>query len=379
MKRKTIAILTGGGHVATLNHGVAGAIIEAKKMRYKVKGVLEGWKGMEKGFFVDLNLSEEEINHLLGTSGTILKSSRTKPDLEIVNKNMKEHGIDALIALGGEDTLSVANELYKEFSTRVVGWPKTMDNDLSSTYFCFGYPTAIKKASDCVRESFDTAYAHNRAVIITMFGRNTDWVVLGAGAYGDADLIIPAEKEIELDDICERILESYYKNNGYCVLAVAEGAKIKGLKSHIKEERDAFQHEKLDPLALAIILGEAVENYSKNKEKGIKTALISLTYQLRNGAPIYIDKKLAIEAGRQCVKMIDEGNFGSMASVIYDDYDKDFLIGSAPLEQAMKRRNVRDSNFFDYEKLTPTEEFYKYAEPILGKKEKSREYKISLK
>ncbi|MBU5678459.1 MAG: 6-phosphofructokinase [Candidatus Aenigmatarchaeota archaeon] len=369
--KKRIAILTGGGHVATLNQGIGGAVIEAKKKGYDILGCLEGWKGMEEELFLDLNLTNEELEDLLSSNGTVLKSSRTKPDLERVKDNLKKNHIHAIIALGGEDTLSVAKDLYEEFKTNIVGWPKTMDNDLSHTYFCFGYPSAAKKAADTVRESIETAYAHSRVALITMFGRNTDWVVTAAGAYGNADLIIPAEKEFSIDDICERIIERYYKNNGYCVVAVAEGARLIGLQSHIKKEKkDAFGHEKLDPLALAICLGDEIEKFCESKGYNIKTANIALTYQLRNGRPIEIERRLAIEAGKHCINMISEERYGEMASIIYDPDEKDFKISSVPIADAVNIRKVSDTDFFDYENLCANESFYEYAKPFLGERKK---------
>lgn len=366
---KRIAILTGGGHIAALNSGIASIIDKARETGWTVIGALDGWKGMQEGRFANLNLNKEQIAEVSSTSGTVIKASRTRPDVDRVAKNVRRFGIDAVIAMGGDDTLGLASELYENFGIPMVGWPKTMDNDLSNTYFCLGYPSAIHCAAKCVRESFVGSYSHNRLAIVAMFGRNTDWVVAGAGGYGYADLIIPAENEYSLDDVYLRMDDVYKRNNGHAVIAVAEGANLRGLESHVRgEDLDEFGHYKLDPHLLLTYLGKAIKRMSKKKHgKEIKTTLISLTYQLRNSPPVEIDRNLAMDAGEYCVDMIKDGRWGEMATVTRDG-DRIAVKSSVLLKDAVVTRPVNGTGYFDYDKLQVTDEFFRYARPFLGER-----------
>ncbi|GAG07790.1 unnamed protein product, partial [marine sediment metagenome] len=197
---KTLAVLTGGGHAAGLNAGIAGIIDKARKMGWGVYGALDGWQGVLDHMFVDL--TDYDAMACINKGGSILGSSRVRPSPDRVVESMKEHNFDALVAMGGEDTLGALWDVYSESRIPVVGWPKTMDNDLSETYFTIGYPTAITVASDAVAKFFDAASAHGRAAIVVVFGRHTDWVAAGVGAYGRADFVVPSEKPSALDKIC---------------------------------------------------------------------------------------------------------------------------------------------------------------------------------
>ena len=376
---KRIAILTGGGHIAALNLGIASIIDNAREKGWTVIGALEGWKGMQDGLFVNLNLNKDQITEVSATSGTVIKASRTRPDLDRVAKNVKRFGINAVIAMGGDDTLGLASELYETFGVPVVGWPKTMDNDLSNTYFCLGYPSAVHCAAKCIRESFVGSYSHNRLALVTMFGRDTDWMVAGAGGYGYADLIIPAENEYFIDDVYLMMDDVYERNHGHAVVAVAEGAHLRGLESHIQgEEIDEFGHYKFDPHLLLTYLGRATKRLSKQKHgKEIKTTLISLTYQLRNGPPVEVDRTLAVEAGKYCVDMIQEGRKGEMATVTLDG-DRLTVKSSVLLKDAAVTRPVKGTGYFDYDKLQVTEAFFTYARPFLGEREPRPGYCFSL-
>lgn len=376
--KKRIAILTGGGHISPLNSGIAAIITNAQKHGWKVIGALHGWQGMQEDRFVDLDLSQSQIETLSYGGGTILKSSRTKPILTQVTENLFKRRIDGVIAMGGDDTLSAAAKLHEEYDIQIVGWPKTMDNDLSKTYCCVGYPSAVHTAAQCLRNSFDGAYSHNRIAIITMFGRDTDWVVVGAGAYGHADVIIPAEKEYFLEEILMKIKEVFDQNAGYAVIAVAEGAKLTGLESHVqKEEIDQFGHYKLDPHRLVVSLGTAIREFSKKRGKEIRSTLLSLTYQLRNGRPLDIDRRLAMEAGRYCVDLLADNRGGEMATITLNQ-DQLEVVSAVPLTEAAVTRPVAGTEYFNYETLRATRNFFDYAAPFMGKISTKPGYDFSL-
>jgi 6-phosphofructokinase 1 len=280
--------------------------------------------------------------------------------------------------MGGDDTLGAAAKLHEDFGIQIVGWPKTMDNDLSKTYFCLGYPSAVYTAAQCLRNSFDGAYSHNRIAIVTMFGRDTDWVVVGAGAYGHADVIIPAEKEYSLEDISMRIEDAYTQNAGCAVVAVAEGAKLRGLESHVQhEDIDQFGHYKLDPHHLVVSLGAAIRKLLKKRGKEIRCTLLSLTYQLRNGRPLEIDRRLAMDAGHYCVDLIAHNRGGEMATITLK-HNQLRVNKAVPLQEAAVTRPIKGTGFFNYDTLSQTNDFFDYAQSFLGKPSKKPGYSFPL-
>jgi 6-phosphofructokinase len=375
---KRIAILTGGGHISTLNSGIAAIITNARKHGWEVIGALSGWQGMQEDHFVNLNLSQPQTERLAYGGGTVIKSSRTKPVLTRVTENLTKRRIDAVIAMGGDDTLGAAAKLHEDYGIQIVGWPKTMDNDLSKTYLCLGYPSAVHTAAQCLQNSYDGAYSHNRIAIVTMFGRDTDWVVVGAGAYGHADVIIPAENEYSLEEISMQIEDAYLQNAGCAVVAVAEGAKLRGLESHVqKEDIDQFGHYKLDPHLLVVSLGAAIRNLSKKRGKEIQCTLLSLTYQLRNGRPLDIDRRLAMDAGQYCVNLIAHNRGGEMATITLN-HNQLRVDRAVSLKEAAVTRPITGTGYFNYETLSATNDFFEYARPFLGKPSKKPGYDFPL-
>ena len=376
--KKRIAILTGGGHISPLNSGIAAIIANAQKHGWEVIGALNGWQGMQEDRFVNLALSPPQIETLSYGGGTVIRSSRTKPILTRVRDNLSKRRVDGVVAMGGDDTLGAAAKLQEDYSIQIVGWPKTMDNDLSKTYCCLGYPSAVQTAAQCLQNSYDGAYSHNRIAIITMFGRDTDWVVVGAGAYGHADVIIPAEKEYALDDIAMRIEEVYHQNAGYAVVAVAEGAKLSGLESHVqKKDIDQYGHYKLDPHLLVVSLGAAIREFTKKRGKEIRCTLLSLTYQLRNGPPLEIDRRLAMEAGRYCIDLLADNRGGEMATITLN-HDHLEVASAVPLNEAAVTRPVAGTGFFNYKTLRATQAFFDYADPFMGEISPKPGYDFSL-
>jgi len=369
---KTVAVLTGGGHAAGLNAGIAGVIQRAKEKGWKIYGALDGWQGVVENKYVDL--TDCDPMSIVNKGGSILGSSRVRPEPQQVVDSMKKNRIDALVALGGEDTLGALWSVYREFKSPVVGWPKTMDNDLSETYFTIGYPTAVTVASCAVAKSFDTACTHGRVVIAVLFGRYTDWVAAGAGAFGSADFVVPAEKSCSLDDICGKIEEIFSEREktfgkGFAVIVVAEGASISGLESHVRQqekELDQYGHVKLDPNLLASYLSSAIKQSTKKIfGKPIGTAPIVFTYELRNGHPVWVDMEFGYKLGIKCVDMIEEGEIGKVA--VIQKEGEELKIGSSSLEKAVKVRKMEGTGFFDYDSLKPTQAFIDYGKPFLGK------------
>lgn len=368
-----IAILTGGGHVSALNAGIEGITKEASDRDWDVLGATDGWEGVEKGNF--LKLTEKNTDSIRGYGGSILGSGRWRPELDSVAETIENENIDGIITLGGDDTLGVLNKLWEKYDIPAVGWPKTMDNDLGGTYFSLGYPTAIRNASETVLNSFDMAWTHGRVVMISVFGRTTDWVAAGAGAYGDADMIVPGEKETNLEDIYEKVQEVYFENEKkhgkpHAVMVIAEGAAIDGIKSHVKTSEvhtDEFGHPKFEPNVLVSTLSDAIRSIS-NEELGepIKTAPMSLTYQLRNGRPLKIDEELGFRCGQKCVKLLGDGAAGKMASIEKDG--EKLKVGKTDLSEGVEISRVSDTDYINYENMEVTESFLDYARPFLDEK-----------
>jgi 6-phosphofructokinase 1 len=329
---------------------------KCKEYCYEVIGFKNGFSGVNQKEYVHVRSYYLELEK----AGSFLGCSREQANNQAAD-NLKKLGIDALIVMGGDDSLKEAYKLSQQ-GVKVVGWPKTMDNDLSGTYFCLGYPTAVESASRMLRDCHNDALTNNRIHLVTMFGRETDWMVTGAGAWGVADLIIPGEKEYELEFISQKIEEiasenekKYHRRFG--VIAAAEGAQIKGLESHLDEEDfDSYGHPKIEPMKLALILKKAFKTLG-NKKVGID----SISYAMRNRPPVYCDKKWAMLLGEKCVEMIKKGQFGQCAIITAKE-----TIDTAPLEKVIKKRFLQPTNFLDYENLRVNRNFIDYYYLIFG-------------
>ena len=207
-KKKQIAVLTGGGDAPGLNAVIRGIVFKAKKLGYDVLGIVDGWKGLlDCTHCGALDLDQVEDIHMLG--GTILHTSRTNPykvedGPKKVKENLKKLNCDFLIAIGGEDTLGVANKLAKE-GVKVVGVPKTIDNDLSETDYTFGFNTAITRATEAIQNLHTTAKSHHRTFVIEVMGRHAGWMTLESGIAGGASIILLPEEEFDIEEVCKII------------------------------------------------------------------------------------------------------------------------------------------------------------------------------
>lgn len=371
---KTILHLTGGGHISSWGRGQKRLIELAKQKGWRILGARDGWAGLNEGIVYDLTNQPIEGIELRG--GSFIGSSRTLPDPGKAVKILQKYKVDAVVAMGGDDTLGAAFQLYDEYGVNIVGWPKTMDNDLFETYCTLGYPSAAAIAASNVRYMHDTAWSHSRVALVTLFGRNTDWAVAAAGAYGLADLIIPCEQPYTIGFILEKLQERVEANKErydrtFAVVAIAEGASIGGVESHVREQEvDAFGNPKLDPLTLVLNLERAA------KKTGLECAVGALTYGLRNGPPIEVDGMLSTKASEKCIELIEDERFGHMASVMYDRRKLDVVdvplnrvirwTKSASGKKTTEKRSVKDTGYIDYDDLKVTQKFSEYASPLLG-------------
>ncbi len=311
-RRKQIAVLTGGGDAPGLNAVIRGITVKAISLGYDVLGFRKGWQGLlGEGEKHPLDLDEVEDIHMTG--GTILGTSRTNPfkvenGPEQLIENLKKQKCFALIAIGGEDTLGVAQKLYEK-GVNVVGVPKTIDNDLNGTDYCFGFDTAVNRAAEAIHNLHTTAESHHRVLLIEIMGRHAGWVTLHAGMAGGAHIIVIPEVPFDVNEICKIIKGRENNNKTYTIIAIAEGAKPKEGDLVFKDEKtDLFGHK---------ILGGIAEGLAKEIEKrtGKETRHVVLGHLQRAGSPTAFDRVLGTRLGVKAVELVHEGKFGRMTSL----------------------------------------------------------------
>ena len=340
-KNKQIAVLTGGGDAPGLNAVIRGIVVKAKSLGYDVLGILNGWKGLIEGKHKgNLDLDQVENIHMLG--GTILHTSRTNPykvdgGVKKVKENLNKLNCDYLIAIGGEDTLGVADKLAKE-GVNVVGVPKTIDNDLSETDYTFGFNTAITRATEAIQNLHTTAASHHRIVIVEVMGRHAGWMTLEAGMAGGASAILLPEEQFDIDDLVKIIKNRAEKGKHYAIIAVSEGARIKGIESYKSEKVDSFGHK---------ILGGIAQRLAKILEDktGKECRHVVLGHLQRAGEPTVFDRVLGTRLGVKAAEMIDKEEFGMIASL------RGTEIVTVPLSKAVGTLKTVPKKRYDEAKL----------------------------
>jgi len=305
-----IGIITGGGDCPGLNAVIRAVVKGAAKKSWSVLGFKNGWKGMIDNETVVLN--DRSVSGILHRGGTILGTSRTNPyknpeHLEKVKQAFKVNNLEALIVVGGEDTLGVAAKLAKE-KFPVVGVPKTIDNDLACTDFTFGFDTAVNVAMECIDRLHTTAESHNRVMVVEIMGRHAGWIATYAGLAGGADVILIPEIPVNIEQVCNVIKNRHTRGKLFSIVAVAEGAKFAG-KDVIQEEKlDQFGHVRLG--GVGQILAEMIE-----QRTGYETRVTVLGHIQRGGTPTAFDRVLGTRFGIDVLKLIEQKKFGYMVSL----------------------------------------------------------------
>ncbi len=247
-----IGMLTGGGDCPGLN-AVIRAVVRKGSFHYEDEfvGFMEGWRGLLEDKTMELSLST--VGGILPRGGTILRTSRTNPakhegGLQQCIENLKKHGCDALIAIGGDDTLSVAKKLF-DGGVKVVGVPKTIDNDLAGTDYTFGFDTAVNVATGAIDRVHTTAEAHNRVIVVEVMGRAAGWIAVYSGIAGGADVILVPEVPFDIDEVAELIRQRHARGRYFSIVVAAEGARFAGRGVATQEggsgSRDEFGHLRL--------------------------------------------------------------------------------------------------------------------------------------
>jgi 6-phosphofructokinase 1 len=307
-----IGVLTGGGDAPGLNAVIRAIVRKASDVYgHYVLGFRNGWKGAIDAEV--LTLTPESVIGILPRGGTILGTSRTNPfkvtdGVAKIKHTLTSFKVDALIAIGGEDTLGVAAKLADE-GISVVGVPKTIDNDLSGTDYTFGFNTAVEIATEALDRLHSTAEAHQRVMVVELMGRHAGWIATYAGIAAGADVILIPERPFDLDVVCEHIIHRHQRGRTFSIVVVAEGATPKeGTSSLAGEEADAFGHVRLGGIANA--LAPEIE-----KRTGFETRVTILGHVQRGGSPTAFDRVLATRFGIAAIDAVHEKDFGKMVAV----------------------------------------------------------------
>ena len=342
MAEKTIGILTGGGDCPGLNAVIRAVVRKGiTAYRYRFRGILKGWKGMMECDWEPLG--PEEISGILPKGGTILGTSRTNPFKEedggeIVVDNMRRMKLDALVAIGGEDTLGVANKLAS-MGVPVIGVPKTIDNDLNGTDYTFGFDTAVNIVTEAIDRIHTTAESHNRVMVIEVMGRHSGWIALYAGLAGGADMILIPEQKYTIREIVSTIRKRHERGKDFSIMVVAEGAQISAEgkeNEYVVSEGglDEFGHVKLG--GIGQLVANAVEEATS-----YETRVTVLGHLQRGGTPTAFDRVLGTRFGIAAIDLVHAGDFGKMVSLQGNE------IVAIPLADAVNQLKVVDQELYD--------------------------------
>jgi ATP-dependent phosphofructokinase / diphosphate-dependent phosphofructokinase len=311
-----VGVLTGGGDCPGLN-AVIRAIVRtgATEYGYEFTGFRDGWRGPLEGDTMPLDV--QAVRGILPRGGTILGSSRTNPlgesaaaggrsGLERIKDNLANLGVDALVAIGGEDTLGVAARLHEE-GVKVVGVPKTIDNDLGATDYTFGFDTAVNVAMEAIDRLHTTAESHHRALIVEVMGRSVGWIALHAGMAGGANVILIPERPFDIEQVCGWV-EHRFQTRYAPIVVVAEGAHPKSGSEVADDQRDAFGHARLGGV------GQMLANEIEERT-GKEARVAVLGHIQRGGTPTAFDRVLATRYGVHAIRAVADGAFGSMVAL----------------------------------------------------------------
>jgi len=341
MAKKRLGILTGGGDCCGLNQTIRGAVYRAKDFDYEIFGIHDGWKGLVEGIISPITLTD--VEELVDKAGTFLGSSRTNPykienGVSRVLRTIKNYGLDAIIATGGEDTLGVAHRLFKEEKVKVVGAPKTMDNDLSGTDFTFGFDSSVTRAVEAMRALEDTGRSHHRVMVLEVMGRHAGWVALYTGLACGADWILIPEYETDIDEMCLQI-QRVYARKKYALVVVSEGVILPG-KDKQAEELDQFGHMILRERAIGDQLNKMI-----CEKTGIEVRHAVIGHMQRGGIPTVFDRILGLRSGVTAVNLINENKYGYMAAL------KGNKVIGVPLEEAVSKLKIVDKKWWEFAKI----------------------------
>lgn len=335
-----IGVLTGGGDCPGLNPVILAIYRKASLHNCEVIGILRGWAGLIEN--ETIKITRATVSGILPRGGTILRTSRTNPykkkeDLEKVMNNYKQLGLDALIAIGGEDTLGVAWKLYKD-GLNIVGVPKTIDNDLSGTDCTFGFDSAVNICVEAIDRLHTTAESHNRVMVVELMGRHAGWITLESGLAGGADVILIPEIPIDIEEVCATIKKRHAAGKDFSVVAVAEGAQFGDKEILQTAQMDEFGHVRLG--GIGQVLAKEIE-----KRTGYETRVTVLGHVQRGGSPTAFDRFLGLRFGVKAVELVLAKDFGKIVSL------RGTEIKAVNLEEAVAKLRTVPKEMYEFAKI----------------------------
>jgi 6-phosphofructokinase 1 len=331
-----VAILTGGGDCPGLNAVIRAVVRRGEAHGFDLVGVRDGWRGLLDDNHFRLN--RDAVSGILHLGGTILGTSRTNPfkkerGAERVLEALARSRIDAVVAIGGEDTLGVAKRLH-DLGLKVVGVPKTIDNDLSGTDYTFGFDTAVTIATEAIDRLHSTAEAHSRVIVCEVMGRHAGHIALHSGIAGGADVILVPERPIQLDQVCQHLRARQARGKNFSIVVVAEGAQIeRGKDQTVTADLDEFGHVRLG--GIGAFLTREIE-----RRTGIETRATVLGHIQRGGTPTARDRMLATRFGVFAADLVKEGRWGQMAALRGDE------VVAVSLEEATRELHLIDPRLY---------------------------------
>ncbi|MCI4341566.1 MAG: ATP-dependent 6-phosphofructokinase [Thermoplasmata archaeon] len=331
-----LAVLTGGGDCPGLNAAIRGVVYRAHRTGHTTVGALDGWKGLRDGNF--RTLTPSELSDAVTRGGTLLGTSRTNPfqdetDATHLLGSVRAAGIDALVAIGGDDTLSAAREFARR-GGKVVGVPKTMDNDVGGTDWTFGFDSASSVAVDALERLRDTARSHHRAIVLEVMGRNAGWVALATGLAGAADYTLLPEEPYREEELMAKV-RAAVAARGYALVVASEGTPLGTAQGSVAGQ-DQFGHELLRERGVGAYLARRIEELAK-----VETRSAQIGHIQRGGPPTLFDRILATRLGVKAVDLVNEGRFGTVAVL------RGAEVQGVPLEEALVRPKLVSAPWLD--------------------------------
>ena len=340
---KRVALLTGGGDCPGLNAVIRAVARRSLDRGFEVVGVRAGWRGLVDGRFQELD--HRAISGILPRGGTIVGTSRTNPyqvdgGVERVLEHFARERLDALVAIGGEDTLGVAARLYEEHDFPVVGVPKTIDNDLSATDYTFGFDTAVFIATEAIDRLHTTAESHNRVMVLEVMGRHTGWIAVMSAIAGGADAVLIPEQPITVEEACDELRRRHERGKDFSIVVVSEGYELtyaSGERQQIAQEpaaTDQFGHVRLG--GVGDVLAREIE-----ERTGYETRVTVLGHVQRGGTPTPRDRVLATRYGLKAADLVQAERWGVMAALQGD------AVVEVPLREAVAELKTVPAEFYD--------------------------------
>jgi len=333
---KKIGILTGGADCPGINSVIRAVVRKSLQEGYVVTGIKNGWVGLIENDMRILDL--RSISGVLDRGGTILGTSRINPlnnpnQIKKIQENYKRSGVDALIAVGGEDTFRVALSLHEKGIIKVVGVPKSIDNALWGTDYAFGFDTAVNIATECIDRLHTTAESHHRIIVIEVMGRYTGWIALEAGIAGGADYIIIPEVPVDIKNVCASLCNRHKRGKTFSIVVVAEGVQLQDPTTPTKKQKKLEIDEFGNPRFRGIgeLLAKIIE-----RDTGYETRVSVLGHIQRGGTPTYYDRVIGTRFGVRAVELVKENKFGKMVSLHNNK------IRSVPIQLAIEKRKTID-------------------------------------